>query len=156
MADHDLAELEVEEPDLRVKIRKNVQPQYLPPGMSLGQLLPAANSPGQQPALQVPAEAEQQPAAAAKENRLVEITSHMVGTFYRSPRPGADHYVTIGSEVEPDTVVCIIEAMKVMNEMKAEVAGTIVEILVQDTEPVEFGQVLFLVEPAEEQHSSGL
>jgi acetyl-CoA carboxylase biotin carboxyl carrier protein len=75
----------------------------------------------------------------------------MVGTFYRSPRPGADSYVSIGSEVDPDTVVCIIEAMKVMNEIKAEVGGTIVEILVQDAEPVEFGQVLFLVEPAEEE-----
>ena len=73
----------------------------------------------------------------------------MVGTFYRASSPGADSYVTIGSEVEPDTVVCIIEAMKVMNEIKAEVSGTIVEILVQDTEPIEFGQVLFLVEPAE-------
>ncbi len=73
----------------------------------------------------------------------------MVGTFYRSPSPGAEPYVSVGSEVEADTVVCIIEAMKVMNEIKAEVSGRIVEILVEDVEPVEYGQVLFLVEPAE-------
>ncbi|MHC4481779.1 MAG: acetyl-CoA carboxylase biotin carboxyl carrier protein [Planctomycetota bacterium] len=149
MASHDLAELEVEERDLRVKIVKNAPVQYLPLGMNFAQLPPESS--GWHPALQMPAEAEQEPAATAKQNNLAEITSHMVGTFYRSPRPGADSYVSIGSEVDPDTVVCIIEAMKVMNEIKAEVGGTIVEILVQDAEPVEFGQVLFLVEPAEEE-----
>ncbi|MHC4480024.1 MAG: acetyl-CoA carboxylase biotin carboxyl carrier protein [Planctomycetota bacterium] len=148
MADHDLAELEVEEPDLKVRIRKGAPVAYLPPGLNFGQLQPGGS--GYPPALQGPQEAEQQPAAAAKEENLLEITAHMVGTFYRAPRAGADPYVSIGSKIEPDTVVCIIEAMKVMNEIKAEVSGAIVEILVQDTEPVEFGQVLFLVEPAEE------
>ncbi len=150
MAEHDLAELEVEEPDLRVKIRKNVPPQYLPPGMNYVQFQPAPVGQGFPPALQPSAEGGQQTAAAIREEKLIEITSPMVGTFYRSPSPGADPYVTIGSEVEPDTVVCIIEAMKVMNEIKAEATGSIVEILVQDAEPIEFGQVLFLVEPEAE------
>ncbi len=149
MAENDLAELEVEEPDLRVKIRKNVAVQYLPPGMNYAQFAPAPMGHGFPPALQASAEAGQGTAPATREQKLIEITSPMVGTFYRSPSPGADPYVTIGSEVEPDTVVCIIEAMKVMNEIKAEVTGSIVEILVQDVEPIEFGQVLFLVEPAE-------
>ena len=149
MAENDLAELEVEEPELRVRILKSAPVTYLPPGLNYAQFQPPPGTPGFHPALQPPGQAEQTSAASAKEERLLEITSPMVGTFYRAPSPGADHYVTIGSEVEPDTVVCIIEAMKVMNEIKAEVSGTIVEILVQDTEPIEFGQVFFLVEPAE-------
>jgi acetyl-CoA carboxylase biotin carboxyl carrier protein len=148
MADHDLAELEVEEPDLRVKIRKNLPTQYLPPGLNLADL---PRAPGVHHAPQLPAEAEQSPEETAPEEKLVEVSSPMVGTFYRSSRPAADPYVTIGTQVEPDTVICIIEAMKVMNEIKAEVSGTIVEILVEDAEPVEFGQVLFLVEPLEQQ-----
>jgi acetyl-CoA carboxylase biotin carboxyl carrier protein len=86
---------------------------------------------------------------AEQDEGLEEITSPMVGTFYRSSSPGADAYVNKGSEVEPDTVVCIVEAMKVMNEIKAGVEGEIVEILVEDAEPVEFGQPLFQVRPTE-------
>ena len=69
----------------------------------------------------------------------------MVGTFYRAPAPGADDFTAIGASVEEDSVVCIIEAMKVMNEIKAEVRGVITECLVENGEPVEFGQPLFLV-----------
>jgi acetyl-CoA carboxylase biotin carboxyl carrier protein len=145
MADHDLAELEVEEPDLKVKIRKSLSPQYLAPGLSLAHLQGAGQA--HHPSLQLPAEPEQEAGEPAPEDDLAEVTSPMVGTFYRAPRPGADPYVSIGTQVEPDTVICIIEAMKVMNEIKAEVAGKVVEILVQDSEPVEFGQVLFLLEP---------
>lgn len=147
MADSGLVELEVEEPELRIKITKqHPQPAMMPPfGLNLAQLQAA---PGQLAAPQQPAAIEQEAATAARA-RLVEITSPMVGTFYRSPSPGAEPYVGVGSEVEPDSVVCIIEAMKVMNEIKAEVTGRIVEILVEDVEPIEYGQVLFLVEPAE-------
>ncbi len=148
MADNDLAELEVEEPDLKVKIKKNVPVQFMPQAFGYGPLPhPGAYPPAlQQPASVAPEEEE----GAEHEDNLIEITSPMVGTFYRSSNPGAEAYVSIGSEVELDSVVCIIEAMKVMNEIKAEAAGTIVEILVEDAEPVEFGQVLFLLEPSEE------
>ncbi len=78
---------------------------------------------------------------------LRQITSPIVGTFYRKPSPDSPPYVEVGDEVEPDTVVCIIEAMKVMNEIKAEVAGTVRKILVEDASPVEYGQPLFLIEP---------
>ena len=71
----------------------------------------------------------------------------MIGTFYRSPSPDAGHYVDIGSEVGPDTVVCIIEAMKVMNEIKAEARGVITAILSDNAKPVEFGQPLFKIRP---------
>lgn len=77
----------------------------------------------------------------------IEIRSPMVGTFYRAASPEAANYVEIGSEVNPDTVVCIIEAMKVMNEIKSEVKGVITAILVENAKPVEFGQPLFKIRP---------
>jgi acetyl-CoA carboxylase biotin carboxyl carrier protein len=78
---------------------------------------------------------------------LKEIKSPMVGTFYKSPEPGADPYVKVGARITPGQTVCIIEAMKIMNEIEAEVAGMVREILVDDAQPVEFGQVLFRVDP---------
>lgn len=77
----------------------------------------------------------------------VEVTSPIVGTFYRSPSPESDPYVNVGSEVHDESVVCIVEAMKVMNEIHAETSGIIREILVENATPVQFGQPLFLVEP---------
>ncbi len=78
---------------------------------------------------------------------LVEINSPIVGTFYRSPSPEADAFVNVGSNVNEESVVCIVEAMKVMNEIHAETSGVIREILVDNATPVQFGQPLFLVEP---------
>ena len=72
----------------------------------------------------------------------------MVGTFYRSPAPDAPSFVEVGTIIEPGQVVCIIEAMKLMNEIKSEVKGKVVEILVENAQPIEFGHVLFLIEPA--------
>jgi acetyl-CoA carboxylase biotin carboxyl carrier protein len=86
---------------------------------------------------------EAAPAAA----HLVEIKSPMVGTFYKSPEPGAEAYVKVGSRVAVGQVVCIIEAMKIMNEIESEVQGVIREILAENAQPVEFGQVLFRVDP---------
>jgi acetyl-CoA carboxylase biotin carboxyl carrier protein len=85
------------------------------------------------------------PAAAAPQ--LKEIRSPMVGTFYKAPEPGAEAYIRVGNRVTPGQTVCIIEAMKIMNEIEAEIAGTVREILVEDAQPVEFGQVLFRVDP---------
>jgi acetyl-CoA carboxylase biotin carboxyl carrier protein len=79
--------------------------------------------------------------------KTVEIKSPMVGTFYRAPSPEAAPYVEVGQNIEPGQVICIIEAMKLMNEIKAEVKGKILEILVDNAEPVEFGQPVFLIEP---------
>ena len=88
------------------------------------------------------------PAAVAEDAGLVAIKSPMVGTFYRSPSPDSDVFVQIGQDVNKETVVCIVEAMKVMNEIQAEVKGKIKKILVDNATPVQFGQPLFLVEPA--------
>jgi acetyl-CoA carboxylase biotin carboxyl carrier protein len=76
-----------------------------------------------------------------------EIKSPMIGTFYRAPSPESAHYADVGTQVHPDSVVCIIEAMKVMNEIKAEVSGVITEVLIENAKPVEFGQPLFRIRP---------
>ena len=86
-------------------------------------------------------------AAAAPPSHLVEIKSPMVGTFYSAPEPGAEPYVKPGSRVATGQVVCIIEAMKIMNEIESEVAGVVREVLVENAQPVEFGQPLFRVDP---------
>ena len=78
---------------------------------------------------------------------LKEIKSPMVGTFYAAPEPGADPYLKVGARVSPGQTVCVIEAMKIMNEIEAEFGGVVREILVEDAQPVEFGQVLFRVDP---------
>jgi acetyl-CoA carboxylase biotin carboxyl carrier protein len=97
----------------------------------------AAPAPAPAPAAAAP--------AAAPVSSLAEITSPMVGTFYASPSPDAGPYVEVGQTVTPETVVCIIEAMKVMNEIKAEVAGVIAEVAAENGKPVQFGQALFRV-----------
>ena len=109
---------------------------------------------GNAPATAMPAApaATAAPAAApapapAPVSNLVEVKSPMVGTFYKSPEPGAEAYVKVGSRVTTGQVVCIIEAMKIMNEIEAEVAGVIKEVTATDASPVEFGQVLFRVDP---------
>ena len=86
-------------------------------------------------------------AAQATPSHLVEIKSPMVGTFYSAPEPGAEPYVKAGSRVATGQVVCIIEAMKIMNEIESEVAGVVREVLVENAQPVEFGQLLFRVDP---------
>ena len=87
-------------------------------------------------------------AAAAAPSNEAEIKSPMIGTFYRAPSPESASYVEVGTEVNPDTVVCIIEAMKVMNEIKAEARGVITQVLVENAKPVEFGQPLFKIRPS--------
>ena len=104
----------------------------------------AAPAPVAAPAQEAPAPAT----APEKEDGLLEILSPIVGTFYKKPAPDADDFVQVGSEVSADTVVCIVEAMKVMNEIKAEVSGTIRKVLIEDASPVQYGQPLFLVEPS--------
>ncbi|MFB5661327.1 acetyl-CoA carboxylase biotin carboxyl carrier protein [Alteribacillus sp. HJP-4] len=115
---------------------------------------PPQPAPQAQPQTPAPSDSrEQESAKAAPEDKetdrqddtLHKITSPMVGTFYRSPSPDADPYVTQGKKISEDSVVCIVEAMKLMNELEAEVTGEIVEILVEDGELVEYGQPLFLV-----------
>jgi acetyl-CoA carboxylase biotin carboxyl carrier protein len=106
--------------------------------------VPAAAPPSPAAAPHIEEIAARAPAAAP---HLKEIRSPMVGTFYKAPEPGAEPYIKVGNRVTPGQTVCIIEAMKIMNEIEAEVAGTVREISVEDGQPVEFGQVLFRVDP---------
>lgn len=144
MVENDLCEFELAEEGSRLLIRR---PTAQAPAQVM--MAPAAMAaPAMAPQAAAPASGGE--AAKPKEDtsHLVEITSPMVGTFYRSPSPEADPYASVGDQVEDDSVVCIIEAMKVMNEIKAETKGVIRKILVENATSVEFGQPLFLVEPA--------
>ena len=106
--------------------------------------IPVAAEPvGETPAAQAEPEPE-----VAQDDGLADVTSPMVGTFYRAPAPDAPAYVEVGDRVEKGQTLCILEAMKLMNELEAEISGTIREIAVNNADPVEFGQVLFRIEPA--------
>jgi acetyl-CoA carboxylase biotin carboxyl carrier protein len=115
-----------------------------PVAVPMAMPLPQAPAPG---GAASEAEREAPARAASPAPALKEIRSPMVGTFYKAPEPGAESYVKVGSRVTPGQTVCIIEAMKIMNEIEAEIAGTVREISVEDGQPVEFGQVLFRVDP---------
>jgi acetyl-CoA carboxylase biotin carboxyl carrier protein len=103
---------------------------------------PAATTPTAAPAAAAPAVEPSKPVST-----LLEVKSPMVGTFYSKPEPGANSYVSAGSRVAKGQILCIIEAMKIMNEIECEVSGTVVEVAVQDSSAVEYGQVLFRVDP---------
>jgi acetyl-CoA carboxylase biotin carboxyl carrier protein len=142
MKKNSIAEFELERQDFKIKLKRNgngvvSSTQYDEPQM-------VAYAPAQ-PVLGMPGAAAGQPASPTSTD--VEIKSPMIGTFYRAPSPEAGHYVEIGTEVSPDTVVCIIEAMKVMNEIKAEAKGIITQVQVENAKPVEFGQPLFKIRP---------
>jgi len=100
------------------------------------------------PVAQAPAQGQAAPAAAPKADNLITIKSPMIGTFYRRASPDKPILAEVGSEIAPGKVVCIIEAMKLFNEIESEIKGTIVKVLVEDASPVEYDQPLFLVEPA--------
>jgi len=115
-------------------------------------IIPTApiTAPAAAPAAQAPEAktAAQTNTPAEDTSKYVEITSPIIGTFYRKPAPDKPNFVNVGDEVQEDTVVCIVEAMKLFNEIEAEVSGKIVKVLVDDASPVEFGQPLFLVDPS--------
>jgi acetyl-CoA carboxylase biotin carboxyl carrier protein len=145
-----ITELTIESGDEKITVKK------APPGGAASielPLQPGANLPaGAAPAAQLPAEpprAAEQPTAseAARSNGLVPITSPMVGTFYRAPSPSAPPFVDVGDVVNVGQTVCIIEAMKLMNDLPSEVSGRIVKICVENGTTVEYGQPLFMVDP---------
>ena len=140
LRDNGLAELELENEGFRVRLRRDSE-------RAESSHAPAqhyAPAPAPAPAASGPAHpGTQASTAAAQDQDLHIIPSPIVGTFYRSPSPSADAFVKIGSNVEPDTVVCIIEAMKLMNEIQAEMSGEVVKIYVENGQPVEYGQPLF-------------
>ncbi len=148
MKENELCEFELEEENFRISIkrRNGSEPQVVlshaatPVMMAAPPVAaPVSTAPVAPPAEAAPAKTE--------EANLVPVKSPIVGTFYRASSPDAEPYVAVGQEVDKETVVCIVEAMKVMNEIKAEVKGVIRKVLVENATPVQFGQPLFLVEP---------
>lgn len=141
MKENDLIEIEISDGDKKIHLKRPQQgmahfvpsPVLSPSPVSVS---PAAIPPQPQPDMAMP-----------EESGLLEIKSPIVGTFYAAPNPEAAPYVKPGDKIKPDTVVCIIEAMKVMNEIKSEMSGTLVEVLVKDGQSVEYGQPLFRVRP---------
>ena len=137
--------LEISRFGTRVRISKS-PPMVV--GAAPGRVEPAASvPPAASPPVAVPAEAAAPPAPEPESN-LAEVRSPMVGTFYRSPAPDAPAYVETGDRVQKGQTLCILEAMKLMNELEAEMSGTVREICVENAEPVEFGQVLFRIDPS--------
>ncbi|MEQ8908393.1 MAG: acetyl-CoA carboxylase biotin carboxyl carrier protein [Vicingaceae bacterium] len=163
-----VSEVEIEDKDFKLNIKtppfkRGKQGQNQEPQQVVTQMIPAQQMPMQQqmPAAmpqaqpqqqQAPAQAEQPKATEKKEveeeNNYVEIKSPMIGTFYRKPSPDKPEFAKVGDTVSEGDTVCVIEAMKLFNEIESEVSGKIVKVLVDDSTPVEYDQPLFLVEPA--------
>jgi len=167
MRENEIAELEIEQHETKIHIVSKSAPvaqqpvvQYMPAGMPAMQMMPMGSQPAGQPALEAPAasSAEVAPqhgpggAGAAEAPSGIPanaktVLSPMVGTFYRAPGPDSPMFVKEGDIVNEESVLCIIEAMKLMNEIKAEARGKIIKILVENGAPVEFNQPLFVLEP---------
>jgi acetyl-CoA carboxylase biotin carboxyl carrier protein len=137
LREYGLTEVEVEQEGVRVRLRR--EPAAAAPAAAA----PVAASPATEPP--VPATAAATPGPA--ESPLLPIEAPMVGTFYRAPSPDAPPYVREGDRVKKGQVVCVIEAMKLMNEIESKAAGRVVKVLVENAQPVEYGQPLFLLEP---------
>lgn len=141
LADSDIQEFRLEGDDFRVEVRRNLPTQAVMAPMVAAPVaapVPAADAGAGSPP----------PVATASRSDLLDITAPMVGTFYRAPAPGEDPFVEVGNRINVGQTVCILEAMKLMNEVESEVSGDVVEILVDNGTPVEFGQVLMRVRPS--------
>jgi acetyl-CoA carboxylase biotin carboxyl carrier protein len=157
----ELSEFKMKDGDFRITVRgkhysvgqqqvvvSNL-PAAMPVNMSAPSAPPAAAAPAAAPAEALkPVVASAAPApAGGDDSRYIAIKSPIVGTFYRSPGPDKPVFVKVGDKVSPGMVVCIVEAMKLFNEIEADVAGTVVKVLVEDSQPVEYDQVLYLIDP---------
>ncbi len=140
--------------DKGLKIRISKSPQQrgavqVAAPMPIPTMVPAVHAPAGRasPAQGVPVVAEPEVAAEAAKSAALDVKSPMVGTFYKSPEPGSKAYVAVGDRVKKGQILCIIEAMKIMNEIESEFSGVVREILVEDAQPVEYGQALFRIDP---------
>jgi len=137
-------EVEISQKDFKIAIKKNQN-------VASAQIIQTTMAQPAPVAIAAPAPlaaAPVAPAAPAKTDNLITIKSPMVGTFYRTPNPDSPSFVNVGDDVKPGKVVCIIEAMKLFNEIESEISGKIVKVLVDNASPIEYDQPLFLVEPA--------
>lgn len=139
MRKNSISEFELEKEGFKIKLKRGPNGSGIPPVID--------EFPAHYGAIPMASSTSLAPVSAAPPSTDLEIKSPMIGTFYRAPSPDSTPYVDIGTEVGPETVVCIIEAMKVMNEIKAEVKGVITQVLVENGRPVEFNLPLFKVRP---------
>lgn len=146
---NEIAEFDMEQDDLKVRIKFAGEPAVAAPagGVDLANLsrLMASAAPAAAPAAAAPVTAAPSAPAAAPEEALHEVKSPIVGTFYESPSPGTPPFVNIGDQVEVGQVLCIVEAMKLMNEIESDVAGEVVKRIAASGQPVEYGQPLFAI-----------
>jgi acetyl-CoA carboxylase biotin carboxyl carrier protein len=142
LGESDIQEFSLEGEDFRLEVRRNL-PFAAPVTLVQAPAAPAAPV----AAASVPSPSAPPPSAAAARSDLQAISAPMVGTFYRSPAPGDSAFVEVGSRITAGQPVCILEAMKLMNELESEISGEVVEILVENGTPVEFGQVLMRIKP---------
>ena len=138
MKKNSVSEFELERQEFKIRLKR---------GVTGAQVVQLEDAPGYA-TIQSTTSVVTAPTPALAASNEIEVKSPMIGTFYRSPSPESASYVEVGAEVSPESVVCIIEAMKVMNEIKAEVKGVITQVLVENAKPVEFGQPLFKVRPS--------
>jgi acetyl-CoA carboxylase biotin carboxyl carrier protein len=146
MTSSDLTELDLRDKDEQVTIRRatpQAAPQIVHAAPAMHHAVPVA-APAAAPAAAAPAA----PAPSPADEGLVAIESPMVGTFYGSPSPDKPPFIAVGAQVNANTVVCLVEAMKIFNEIKAERSGTVAKVLVQSGQAVEFGQPLFMIKPS--------
>jgi len=147
LSDSDIQELKLEGEDFRLEVRRNL-PGVAPLTVLQAAAPAAAAAPPAAAAVPTAAPSAPPPAAPGARGDLQDITAPMVGTFYRAPSPEDPPFVEIGSRISAGQAVCILEAMKLMNELETELSGEVVEILVENGTPVEFGQVLMRIKPA--------
>ena len=142
--EHDVSDFQYKGSDFQIRLRLGAPVAYsavpAPVSMTVGPAMAAV-----QAAAHAQAPSGKSESAPAKDPNTVTVDSPMVGTFYRAPSPGAPNFVEAGSTVKPGQPLCIVEAMKLMNEIEAEVGGTVVEVLVENAQPVQFGQPLFRI-----------
>ncbi|MGE4358043.1 MAG: acetyl-CoA carboxylase biotin carboxyl carrier protein [Candidatus Omnitrophota bacterium] len=139
MNDHNLVEIEIEKEGKKIRLKKDSLYGSTGP-VIIKEKFQESTSPNSA------FTSESRPEASPENSKIIQVKSPMIGTFYRSPHPDAPPFVEVGDIVEPGKVLCIIEAMKLMNEIKAEIKGKIIEVLINNGDPVEFGQPLFLIE----------
>jgi len=140
-----ITDLEIEEDGLRIKVAKKIRNNQLnsqPQMVVQTESVESPSSPSAVTEEKAPAEKSEEPT-----DNFHKINSPIVGTFYRAPAPDADPYVQVGDSISPGTVLCVVEAMKLMNEIESDVSGKVLEILVENGKPVEYNQPLFFIEP---------
>ncbi len=150
LADSDIQEFRLEGDDFRLEVRRNLpSPQPIALSTSVAATEPVSISTNPSPSkVEQSVPSNPPPAVPGSRADLVDVTAPMVGTFYRAPAPGEPSFVEVGNRIGVGQTVCILEAMKLMNELESEVSGEVVEILVDNGTPVEFGQVLMRVKPS--------